>query len=308
MIAGIETGGTKVVCGFADEATPGKLIETRRILTSGPQETLAAVDAFLADVHRRHGVRAVGIATFGPINVQADAERYGWITATSKPGWANTDLLGALSTVAGLPVALMSDVSGAALGELRFGAGRGAHSLGYATFGTGVGVGIVRDGRVTHGNGFPEIGHLLVRRHPLDDYAGWCPFHGDCAEGLAAGPAILARWGADTSSLPASTRPLAFEIIGFYIAQVVAAVGYVSGVERFVLGGGVLNAPGLLDAVRRSLPIVTGGPEAGHAITSDPSEFIRGANLGELSGVLGAIDAARAALQPADPILTGSQS
>ena len=292
MIAGIETGGTKVVCGVAHPDAPGVLIDVHRFPTSTPGETTREIDRFLLDLAVRHPLEAVGVATFGPVNVELDAPRYGWITGTTKPGWANTKLLERLTATTGRPTVLLSDVSGAALGEQRWGAGRGHRSVAYATFGTGVGVGVVSRGRLLHGNGFPELGHLLVRRHPLDDHPGGCPFHGDCVEGLAAGPSVVARWGRDSSSLPERLRAHAFEILGFYIAQTVAAVAYMTGVERVVLGGGVLKAPGLLDEARRQLPVVTGGAHAGHAIDADPFDLMVPPALGDLSGVLGAVAAA----------------
>lgn len=294
MIAGVETGGTKVVCTVVDPANPLSPVETRRFPTTSPSETIARIEAFVVEAEAVHGVGALGIASFGPVNVEPGRPRYGWITGTSKPGWANTDLLDRLPAAARLPTALLSDVSGAALGEQRWGAGRGTASLAYATFGTGVGVGVVVGGRVLHGNGSPEVGHLLVRRHPLDDHVGSCPFHGDCLEGLAAGPSVFARWGADSSSLPARLRPHAFEILGSYIAQAVAAVAYVTGVERVVVGGGVLHADGLLDEARRQLAVVTGGPMAGHPISADPFDFLVAPELGSLSGALGAAAAAGA--------------
>jgi fructokinase len=311
MIAGIETGGTKVICGIADPSAPGVLIESSRFPTTTPRETIGRIDSFLSEVDERLGLDAVGIATFGPVNVEPALPRYGWITGTAKPGWANTELLQRLGVVNRWPTVLMSDVSGAALGEQRWGSGRDVGSVAYATFGTGVGVGVVVGGQVLQGNGFPEYGHLLVRRHPLDDYAGGCPFHGDCLEGLAAGPSVLARWGTDSSHLHPRIRQQAFEILGFYIAQVVALAAYSTGVQRVVIGGGVLKAPGLLDEARRQLSVVTGGPSAGHAISTDPYDFVVAPGLGDLSGVLGAVAAAEAlasqssvasTVQHADPV------
>ncbi|ROP49149.1 MULTISPECIES: ROK family protein [unclassified Rathayibacter] len=293
MLAGIETGGTKVACGVSDPADPTELLMTRRFPTTSPGETISRIVEFIRDADDALGLDAVGIASFGPVNVDPDRERYGWITGTSKPGWANTKLLERVSQQVAKPLALLSDVSGAALGEQQWGAGRDVTSVAYATFGTGVGIGVVIRGHVLHSNGAPEVGHLLVRRHPFDDFAGCCPFHGDCLEGLAAGPAVQARWGTDSSHLPSRIRGEAFEILGFYMAQAIAAIAYSTGVERVVVGGGVLNAPGLLDEARRQLAAVTGGPLAGHPISSDPWDFVVPPALGERSGVLGAIAAAR---------------
>ena len=293
MIAGIETGGTKVICGIARVEAPTELVETRRFPTTSPDETIGRINDFLDEVQAIEPVEALGIASFGPVNVDPDRVRFGWITGTPKLGWADTPLLDRIRLASDVPTAVLSDVSGAALGEQRWGAGIGARNMAYATFGTGVGIGIVVDGRVLNGNGFPELGHLLVRRHPLDDFTGTCPFHGDCLEGLAAGPAVLGRWGVDASSLPRALQHGAFEILGFYIAQAVATVAYTVGIERMVIGGGVLKAPGLLDEARRQLPAVTGGPGAGHAISGDAADFIVPPALGDHSGLFGAIAAAR---------------
>lgn len=306
MIAGVETGGTKVVCGIIDPVSPTELVDSLRFPTTTPGETIGRIEAFLDDADQRFGIEALGVASFGPVNVEPRLPRYGWITGTGKPGWANTKLLDRLHTATRIPSVLLSDVSGAALGEQRWGAGRDIPSVAYATFGTGVGVGLVLDGRVLHGNGYPEFGHLLVRRHPLDDYVGSCPFHGDCLEGLAAGPAVIARWGVDSSHLDPRIRQQAFEILGFYIAQTVAVAAYTTGVQRVVVGGGVLKADGLLDEARRQLLTVTGGPMAGHAIASDPYDFIVSPALGDLSGVLGAAAAAQGLLEHPSATLSAS--
>ena len=293
MIVGIETGGTKVICGAATEERPHELVRDIRIPTTSPDETTAAINAFVDDVRAVGPVTALGVASFGPVNVEPGKPRWGWVTGTPKPGWADTDLLGRIRLSAEVPTAMLSDVASAALGEQTWGAGAGVGRVAYATFGTGVGVGLCLDGRLLHGNGYPEMGHLLVRRHHRDDYEGSCPFHGDCLEGLASGPAVLGRWGSDASSLDAGARSDALDILAFYIAQLAAVTAYTTGVERFVVGGGVLKTPGLFDAVVEQLPRVTGGPGASHAASLDEPGFLASPALGDHSGVLGAIAAAR---------------
>lgn len=292
MIAGIETGGTKVLCGVVAEERPQQLLATRRIPTTTPDETTGAINEFLAEQEAVEPISALGVASFGPVNVEPGRPRWGWVTGTPKAGWADTDLLGRIDLAARVPTVMLSDVVSAALGEQRWGAGAGRVRVAYATFGTGVGVGLVLDGHPLHGNGYPEMGHVLVRRHPLDDFAGSCPFHGDCLEGLASGPAVLGRWGVDSSSLPVEDRDAAFEILGWYVAQLAAITAYTVGVDRFVVGGGVLKAEGLLDAVRAQLPLVTGGPGASHAASLDAPDLLAAPALGDHSGVLGAIAAA----------------
>ncbi len=296
MIVGIETGGTKVICGAATEDRPHELVHDTRIPTTSPDETTAAINAFVDGLRKVEPVTALGVASFGPVNVEPGEPRWGWVTGTPKPGWADTDLLGRIRMAAEVPTVMLSDVASAALGEQTWGAGAGVARVAYATFGTGVGVGLCLDGRVLHGNGYPEMGHVLVRRHPRDDYAGSCPFHGDCLEGLASGPAVIGRWGSDASSLDDGSRSEALDILAFYIAQLAAVTAYTTGVERFVVGGGVLKTPGLFDAVVDQLPGVTGGPGASHAASLDRPGFLASPGLGDHSGVLGAIAAARGLL------------
>lgn len=293
MIVGIETGGTKVICGAARESSPHELVRDIRIPTTTPDETTDAINSFIDEVSSIEPITRLGVASFGPVNVEPGKPHWGWVTGTPKPGWADTDLVGRIRIAASVPTVMLSDVASAALGEQTWGAGAGVARIAYATFGTGVGVGLCLDGRVLHGNGYPEMGHILVRRHPGDDYAGSCPFHGDCLEGLASGPAVLGRWGTDASSLDEAKRPLALEILAFYIAQLAAAAAYTTGIERFIVGGGVLKTPGLFDAVVAQLPLVTGGPGASHAASLDQPGFFASPGLGDHSGVLGAIAAAQ---------------
>lgn len=292
MIAGIETGGTKVICGVVSEDQPQRLLRSTRIATTTPDETTAAINAFLAEASAGEPVTALGVASFGPVHVEPGGERYGWTGGTPKKGWSYIDLLGRIELAGRVPTALLSDVGSAALGEQTWGAGADSKRMAYATFGTGVGVGLVLEGTLLHGDGYPELGHILVRRHGADNYPGNCSFHGDCLEGLASGPAVLGRWGCDTSALEGRERDTAFEILGFYIAQLAAVTAYAVGVERFIVGGGIMRAPGLFDAARAQLPLVTGGPGASHAESLDRPEFMAVPKLGENSGVLGAIAAA----------------
>ncbi|MFC4242495.1 ROK family protein [Gryllotalpicola reticulitermitis] len=293
VIAAVETGGTKVFCGIASADEPRELLLTRRIPTTTPDETIGAINAFFAEAGAEHPITALGVASFGPVNVDPSRERWGWVTGTPKAGWADTDLVGRIEISRTVPTVMMGDVGGAALGEQTWGAGAGLSRVAYATIGTGVGVGVALDGALLHGNGYPELGHILVRRHPRDDYAGNCPFHGDCIEGLAAGPAVIGRWGTPTSELSAELLAEAREILGFYIAQLAATTGYLVGVDRFVVGGGVLKTDGLLEEIRRQLPLVTGGAGVAHAASLDDDGFLTRPALGDYSGLLGAVAAAR---------------
>jgi len=288
MIVGIETGGTKVVCAAARAEAPDRPVLTRRFPTTDPDETIGRIRDFLAEAGADEPVEAIGVASFGPVDADPSSPRFGWITTTPKPGWADVDLLARVNPE-GLPAAFVSDVLGAAVGELRYGAGRGTSSLAYATIGTGVGVGIVIDGRPVGGDGWPEVGHLLVRRHPADHFAGNCPFHGDCLEGLTAGPAVLERWGVDASSFPDGIRDEAFSILASYIAQMAYSVALTVGAERVVLGGGVMLAPGLLEATRAALPDLARGYGPASLSSKDPSEVLVAPGVEGSPGVVGAL-------------------
>jgi len=288
MLVGIETGGTKVVCGAARAEAPDRLVASRRFPTTGPEETIGRIRDFVAEVGADEPVEAIGIASFGPVDADPASPRFGSVTTTPKPGWADVDLLARVNPE-GLPAAFVSDVLGAAVGELRYGAGRGARSLAYATVGTGVGVGVVVDGRPIGGDGWPEVGHLLVRRHPADGFAGSCPFHGDCLEGLTAGPAVLARWGVDASSFPAAQRDESLGILASYIAQMAYSVILTVGAERVVLGGGVMQAPGLLDAVRVALPGIARGYGPAALTTAAPEDVLVAPGVPGSPGVVGAL-------------------
>ena len=289
VYAGIEAGGTSVVCAVG--SGPARCSEPVTIPTTTPHQTLERV----IDALRAQGpVDGIGVAAFGPLDLHAGSPTFGYVTSTPKPGWGDTDLVGPLRAAFGVPVAIDTDVNGAALGEWRWGAGADVDSLVYVTVGTGVGVGVLVDGEPLHGLLHPEAGHLPVRRHPDDDLAGVCPFHGDCLEGLASGPAIAQRWGRDPRELGVH-RDDAVALEAVYLAQLVVAVTYVLSPTRVVLGGGVLHLPGLLDAVRERTLALLNGYLAVPAITEAVDRYVVAPGLGDRAGVLGAIALAQRA-------------
>ncbi len=275
----IEAGGTKFVLGVADAA--GKIVARHRIPTTTPAETLGAATGWLAA--QGHDYRAIGIASFGPLDLDPSSPGHGCLRATPKPHWAGADLFAPFAAAFGCPVALDTDVNGAALAEARWGAGKGQDSLLYLTIGTGVGGGFVAQGRLLHGLSHPEMGHIRLPRHPDDaGFAGACPFHGDCLEGLAAGPAIIARWGKSLSEL-AADHP-AHAMIAWYLGRACATFQAVMEPARIVLGGGVMGAPGLFERVRVETAAAGGGYFLGKA-----DEIVVPPGLGGDAGLLGAL-------------------
>lgn len=287
MRAGIEAGGTKFVCAVG--SGPDDLVAQTVIPTTTPVETLARVREFFADQEtpgRR--IEALGVASFGPLDLHPGSATYGWVTTTPKEGWAGTNLVGELRRGFDVPIGLDTDVNGAAYGEYRWGANRGLQTTAYLTVGTGVGGGSVVGGQPLRGLLHPEMGHLTVRRHPDDDFTGSCPYHGDCLEGLASGPAIRARFGRPAQELTDDLER-AVEVEAFYLAQLVTSVLYVLSPERIVLAGGVLGLPGLLDAVRHGTLERLAGALDSPAVTADIAGYLVPPGLGSSSGVLGAL-------------------
>jgi fructokinase len=281
VLAGVELGGTKVVCLVG--TGPSDVAAQTTIATRGPDGTLAEIVAFL----QPHDVGAVGIASFGPVELRRAHPAWGHVTRTPKAGWEGVDVAGAIGRGLGVPVGFDTDVDGAALGEGRWGAAQGLGSFLYLTVGTGIGGGVVSEGRVLHGLVHPEMGHLPVPRLPGDDFAGSCPFHGACFEGLASGPALAARFGVRLEEADDATREEASELAAAYLAVGLTALVYALAPERIVLGGGVAALPGLHARVRRHL----GERLAGYPGLPEHADdgFVVPPALGGRAGVLGAL-------------------
>lgn len=292
MYGGIEAGGTKFVCVIGTGSED--IIETARIEVAGPAETIGASLAFFRRAIAA-GVRleAFGIGSFGPVELREGHPRHGWITSTPKPGWSGTDLIGPVASEFGLPVGFDTDVNAAALAEGRWGAARGLESFIYITLGTGIGGGAVVEGRILHGLGHPEMGHVAVPRRPGDTFAGACPFHGDCFEGMASGPTIAARFGRPAETLEGADRTAAAALVAFYLAAGVRSLVYALAPERIVVGGGLSAIPGLFDAARselaRQLAGYPGLPE------HREETFLVTAALGGMAGPAGTLILAEAA-------------
>lgn len=278
-IALVEAGGTKFIVGVADSSR--RIVARARIDTTRPEETIPAAIDWLQQ--QGGNFSAVGIASFGPLDLDPASPTWGHITRTTKPHWSDADIAGPFSRALDCPVAIDTDVNGAALGEWMWGAGAGTNSALYLTVGTGIGGGAVVGGQLIHGISHPEMGHIRLPRHPADsDFAGNCPFHGDCLEGLAAGPSIKARWGASLSDLP--TDHIGHEIIAWYLAQAATTFQAILEPARIILGGGVMATQGLIGRVRAEAVTGSNGYFAG-----DPEKIIVAPMLGDDTGLLGAL-------------------
>ena len=281
MLGGIEAGGTKFVCVVG--SGPGEVLASQRFPTGDPGTTIATAIAFFGE---NGPVEAIGIASFGPLELRHDHPSFGFITSTPKAGWAHTDLAGAVRRGLGLPVEIDTDVNAAALAEWRWGAGQGVGDMIYLTVGTGIGGGAISSGRIVHGLVHPEMGHLAIPREPDDSYAGGCPYHGACWEGLASGPALEARWGRRGEVL-AELAGAAIDLEARYLAAGLRNLIYTLAPERIVIGGGLSELPGLFVALRNRLSQALAG-YPGLTEHSDDG-FVVPPGLGGRSGSFGAL-------------------
>lgn len=281
---GVEAGGTKWVCAVGTGADDVRATET--FPTAGPVETLARAVAFF----ERHGpVAALGIGSFGPVDLDVSSATWGHVTTTPKAGWRNAAVAPVLRAALGVPVAFDTDVNAAALGEHRFGAARGLDTFSYVTVGTGIGAGGLAGGSLLHGLTHPELGHVRVPHDGVrDPFAGVCPYHGDCLEGLASGEALRARWGRPGPEL---RDPAVWELEAEYLAHAFATLVFVLSPQRIVVGGGVAKQPLLLPLVRTRLAELV----AGYVALPPLDEFVVPPALGDRAGVLGALELARGA-------------
>ena len=286
MFGGVEAGGTKFVCVIG--TGPDDIAETQRIDVAGPADTIeATLDFFRRALAAGTRIDAIGIGSFGPVELRRSSPRYGFITTTPKPGWSGTDVAGPFAAALGIPIGFDTDVNAAALAEGRWGAARGLASFVYLTLGTGIGGGAVIDGRLLRGLGHPETGHIAVPRRPGDTFEGVCPFHGDCFEGLASGPAVGARFGRRAEHLDGADQAAAAELVGFYLAVGVRSITYALAPERVVVGGGLSAMSGMLDAARAELRVQLNG-YPGLTEHSQPA-FLVPAELGGRAGPAGTL-------------------
>lgn len=298
VVGAVEAGGTTFVCAIG--TGPQDVRDRTIIPTTTPEETLGRVTDFFAHHWRANRpIASLGMASFGPLDLAPGSPTSGRVTTTPKPGWAGVDLVAAIQNELDVPMVLDTDVNGAAYGEYRWGAARGLHSSVYLTVGTGIGGGAVIGGRTLRGGLHPEMGHLHVQRHLEDDFAGSCPFHGDCAEGMASGTALKARFGRSPEDL-GDDRSLAVRLEAWYLSQLVTSVIYLLAPERIIVGGGVLRLDGLIEAVRDDCLARLSGASDGTPVADDIERYLVAPALGGSSGVLGALALAGLAFAPSD--------
>ncbi|HEU5068396.1 MAG TPA: ROK family protein [Sphingomicrobium sp.] len=283
LYAGVELGGTKCVCTLA--RGHDQILEQVTVPTTSPDETLAAIEDTVAGWNRNEPVHALGIGSFGPIDLDRASITYGSITSTPKPGWRGADVAGRLQRALNVPTGFDTDVNGAALAELKWGAGQGLRDLAYVTVGTGVGVGLICDGKPVHGFGHPEAGHIRIARMPGDDWSGSCPFHGDCVEGLAAGPAIKARLGVEHLHDFPPDHPV-WETVAWALAQLCHGLVCTAAPSTILIGGGVVTGqPHLIERTGQLLVESL----AGYVSLPPGRPYVKAPGLGSQAGPLGSI-------------------
>jgi fructokinase len=291
LYAGIEAGGTKFLCVVG--SGPDDIRAETRIPTTSPAETLRETLEFFRAQRAQHGpLTAAGIASFGPVDLDPASPTYGFITSTPKAGWAQTDMVGPVRQALGVPVRFDTDVNAAALGEAGWGAAQGLDDFIYLTVGTGIGGGGLVNGKLMHGLVHPEMGHVRIPHdRAADPFMGACPFHGDCLEGLASGPAMNARWGQPAAGLPDDHQAWALE--ARYLALALNNFVCTLSPRRIILGGGVMERLSLFPRIHAELQALLNEYVQAPPVTSDIDHYVVPPAFGARAGILGALALAR---------------
>ncbi len=284
---GIEAGGTKINCAIANDAH--QFLAEERIVTTTPTETLAQIIAFFQVQQQRIGdMNAIGLGSFGPVDLNPASKTYGFLLNTPKPGWQQIDVVGTLMRSLHCPIRLDTDVNAAALGEHRSGAAQGLDTFLYLTVGTGIGGGAMVNGKLLHGLLHPEMGHIpMPQDKRLDPFAGCCPFHGNCLEGLASGTAIAARWGKTAEQL--MPEHPAWELEAEYLATAIVTWTLTLAPQRIILGGGVMHQQHLFARIREQVRAKLDNYWAVPDVLENMDDYIVAPQLGDRAGMMGAI-------------------
>ncbi len=280
LYGALEAGGTKMVCAIGDEN--GKILERAKFPTETPETTMPPI----FDFFRNKGIEAIGIACFGPIDLRKDSPNYGSITSTPKKGWANYNIVRETEKELGIPVGFDTDVNGSMLGEATWGCAKGLSDAIYLTIGTGVGGGVISNGKLLHGMLHPEVGHIRLPLQENDPGKSICPFHDNCLEGLAAGPSLKARWGVSADQL--ADKPEVWEIESTYIATALMSYTLILSPQKIILGGGVMHQEQLFPLIRAKFKELMNG----YIVTDEMNnldDYIVPPSLNDDQGILGAL-------------------
>ena len=289
IIAAVEAGGTKFICGLGTE--DGKIIDRINIPTTTPEETMKQVIEYFKDKE----FDVMGVGSFGPIDPVKESATYGYITKTPKPYWSDYNIIGELKKHFDVPMEFDTDVNGAALAESWWGSGNGLKNVMYITVGTGIGAGAVVDGKMLQGLTHPEMGHIFLKRHKDDNYAGKCPFHKDCLEGLASGPAIEERWGKKGVALADDEK--VWEMEAYYLAQGLINYILILSPQKIIMGGGVMKQQQLFPLIRKNVQKFLNGYVHKKEILEDIDDYIVYPGLGDEAGFIGSIALGKIALE-----------
>ena len=289
LYAGLELGGTKMVAGLVDENS--RIIDRISIPTQEPDETLEKLNEYFKD----KDVASLGIASFGPVDLNKGSDTYGYITTTPKPGWGNVDVLKHFRSL-NVALGFDTDVNGACLGEVMHGAGKGLRNVIYGTIGTGIGFGVYLEGRLLHGLMHPETGHMVLQRHADDEtFIGPCPYHRNCLETLASGPSIESRWHKNARELYDDER--VWKLEAFYLGQALANCVMCYSPERIILGGGIMHVEKLLPMIRQETLRNLNGYIKKDEILKDIDKYIVLPELQDDAGLIGGVELGKMALQ-----------
>lgn len=280
ILGALEAGGTKMVLAIGNEN--GEILEQCSIPTQTPDITVPK----MIEYYKSKGIEALGIGSFGPIDPDKNSKTYGYITSTPKLAWANYDIVGTMKKALKIPVGFDTDVNASALGEATWGSMKGLSSGIYITIGTGIGVGVYMNGSLLHGMLHPEAGHILLTKHPSDTFEGTCPYHKNCFEGLASGPAIEQRWNQKAYEL--TDRPEVWDLEAYYIAQGLVNLILTLSPHKIVLGGGVMHQEQLFPLIRKKVIELLNGYIKTPQL-EDPDHYIVSASLKDNQGIMGCI-------------------
>ncbi len=282
----IETGGTRCSCAIGDDK--GNIIKKEVYPTLKPEITMPKIFKFFIHEHAKITLKAIGIACFGPLDLHKESPTYGSITTTPKTSWQHFNIVQAVKTAIRVPIAFDTDVNGAALGEQRWGAAEGIDTFIYITVGTGIGVGAMINNHLMHGLIHPEMGHILIPRHSSDNFESICPYHKNCLEGLASGPAIEKRWDIKEATNLANDHK-AWDIEAYYLGVAIANWSLTLSPKKVIIGGGILNKKSLIDKIRKECQKILNGYLKHRVILDEIEDYIvLPKRMGE-SGLLGAL-------------------